>query len=261
VERDGDHALSGHVVICNCNEKVRQIVEQLCGVADPPLDVVLLVQDMALWRANKEWHPRLERCRGRFLELEGCPATDAALRRASVATARSAVILADPRQREMADARSALVAIAIEHENPQVHTVMELFSSLSRTHVTGTEVNEIICQGELSEKLIAQSCITPGVKNVFDTLLTASADANKVLTVEVGAAAAGQSYRQLVRRAIAGDAPFMIFGFIVDAPGEPLLVVNPRAGSDPGKDTLLRATDRLLLLGRERPDLARFVGG
>ena len=51
--------LTGHVVICNVNEKVRAVVEELWCLPDAePLDVVLIVQDEDLWQRHPDWHPQ-----------------------------------------------------------------------------------------------------------------------------------------------------------------------------------------------------------
>ena len=163
--------LAGHVVICNCNPKVRSVVNELMRITAPaPLDVVLLVQDEPLWRAHPEWHPDPAHA-DHFFPLVGNPADPAFLERSRMAHARTAMILADPNQAELADARSTLVAIAIEHHSPQVHTVIELVSTLNRPHLASTEVDEVVCGDDIAQKLLAQSCITPGVVNIFRRLL------------------------------------------------------------------------------------------
>ena len=215
--RSGDAAggLSGHVVICNCNEKVRRLVADLQRASAPyPLDVVLLVQDSALWLAHPEWAPDPPPPEaGRFLVIEGCPTEEDCLADACIEHARAAAILADPNQGDLADARSTLVAMAIERKNPQVHTVMELISSVNRAHLEATEVNEVVCLGDLAEKLLAQSCISPGIVRVFDRLLEAAPDSCRIHQVALPPVAVGETFRGLCRRAVRGGAPFVIVGF------------------------------------------------
>ena len=248
--------LSGHVVICNCNEKVRRLVTDLQRAAAPePLDVVLLVQDAALWRGHPDWAPDPPPSEaGRFVVIEGCPSEEECLAEAHIEDALAAVILADPKQGELADARSTLVAMAIERKNPQVHTVIELIHSVNRTHLERTEVNEVVCLGDLAEKLLAQACISPGIVRVFDRLLDAAPDACRIHQVPVPDAAAGTPYRDLCRRAVRAGAPFVIVGFVLShaSPGERPVVLNPRAG-DPGRDSVLGRGDQLLVIGREVP--------
>ncbi len=279
--------LRDHVVVCNCNEKVRRIVAELHGSSQGALEIVLLVQDEALWRANPRWHPPPppEGEPPRFHVIYGCPTKAEALSRAQVGAARAAIILADPRQGQLADPRSTLVAIAIERENPQVHTVMELISSQNRIHVRSSDVNEIICLGEITEKLIAQSCISPGVKQIFDHLLSSSASTNQLFITRLPEELAGLSYRELSREAIRRRAPFVLCGYELarsrlaemsprrhraggqEADGAGLLggaphvfVINPRANVEPGKDTPLAQGDKLVVLAFERPRLNTVLG-
>ncbi|MDM8517346.1 NAD-binding protein, partial [Desulfobacterales bacterium HSG16] len=133
VGQDSGEELSGHVVICNCNDKVRVIVEELHNDAThKPLDVVLIVQDEDLWDKNPEWHPRIdESSETIFKVLFGYPTDLELLQSAGIQKARAAVILADPNHGLKADAPSTLTAIAIEKQNPQVHTVMDLILSVN----------------------------------------------------------------------------------------------------------------------------------
>ncbi len=266
--------LSGHVVICNCNEKVGHVVDELqAAELCEAVDVVLVSHKLGLWDAHPEWHPARDGP-GRFYQLAGHPTDEAVLVRAGVDRARAVVILADPEQGRLADARSTLVALAIEKRNPAAHTVMELISSINREHLRGTLVNEVICLGEIEEKLIAQSCITPGVTNVFERLLTSAPGRNRILMAPLPEALAGLSYHEVARRAIERRAPFVVCGFLRPSAREhatPLpdqrlaavggrvpgaggaadagLVLNPRRGVEPGRATALAPGDQLILLG------------
>ena len=190
--------------------------------------------------------------------------------RAGIERARAAVILADPEQGRLADARSTLVAVAIERQNPQVHTVMELIASKNRVHLKNTEVNEVVCLGELSEKLIAQSCITPGVKNIFHHLLSSREDTNQIFVRPVPAPLQGMSYREIVRKSIRSNAPYILCGFgKLEGPADGeettrsrparFFVLNPGAGAWPGKDTRLEEEDRLVVIAREPPEFTEGI--
>jgi len=266
--------LRGHVVVCNCNAKVKRLVEDLHRAAAPEaLDVVLLAQDERMWKQHTGWHPQVSGP-GRFLVIFGCPTEERCLQRARIAEARAAVILADPAQGDHADARSTLVAMAIERHTPQVHTVMELLSSVNRVHLRATDVNEVVCQGDITEKLLAQSCITPGVQNVFDRLLTVGEGSSALVTAPLPPALIGISYAELARRAIERRAPFIVVGFAAevavrrarrDAPpaqslGGRSLVINPRRDEEPGRETLLAKGDLVVLMARGTPELERYCG-
>ncbi len=252
--------LEGHVVICNCNEKVRSIVGELqAGTSHKPLDIVLLVQDRHLWEKNPTWHP--EEKRGlMFIVLYGSPFDEELLFNANIKKAKAAIILADPKQGDLADAHSTLTAVAIEKQNPQVHTVQELILSINREHLKALNVDEVVCIGEMAEKLIAQSCITPGVKNIFENLLSTGVGTPQILLPEITEEISGKSYREISRMCILGDAPFIIIGFVInknffsheDCHQNMItntFVINPKKL---GKDMKLSAGDKLIVIAYEQ---------
>jgi len=262
--KDPPADLKDHVVICNCNKKVGSIIDELqAEPTDPPIDTVLMVQDKALWERHPRWRPRADGP-GRLFLVAGCTTNKHDLERARISQARAAIILADPAQGELVDARSTLVAIAIEQQSPGVHTIMELLSSVTVRQLGAAKVNEVVCLGEIAEQLIAQDCITPGVKNIFEDLLRVARGTNQLYILPLPAAMEGATYAELARRTIRGGAPHILCGFI-QAPAPPakereadhLYVINPRAGQDPGRDTRLKQGDRLVLLARQRPDLSK----
>jgi hypothetical protein len=272
LSRTGDRGveeLDGHVVVLNTNEKVRRIVDEIAlGWNGGTPDIVLMIQDRQMWQAHPAWHP-LTDAAVRLHVVDGCPTEPADLEAVHIDRARAAVILADPRQGRLADAHSTLVAVAIERRCPQVHTVMELIDSVNRVHLRSTEVNEVVCMGELAERLIAQSCITPGIADVFAHLLHAHPGTTQTFVVNLPEGLTGTSYRQLVRRAIEARAPFVVCGFAVQLPDGPsststtshrTFVLNPRTHTDPGKDTALASGDQLVVIAYDLPDLSVLVG-
>lgn len=262
--------LSDHVVICNCNGQVRGIVEQLHAAQaarEEPFDIVLLAQDRALWEGHPAWHPRTKGP-GRFLTFPGSPSRAEHLAAVRIHKARAAIILADPHQGALADARSALVAMAIERHAPEVHTVMELLLSVNRGHLDATEVNEVVCTGDIAEKLLAQSCVTPGSSRLFAHLLSSEEHTCQLFLRPVPASFVGWTYRSVAREAIELGASFTVCGYVLvgagtgqpDGSSSRRIVLNPRADEEPGKDTPLGAGDELIVLARDARALERFVG-
>jgi Trk K+ transport system NAD-binding subunit len=264
-----DPPLENHVVICNCNEKVRAIVEEIhMDVSGKPYDIVLLIQDQALWQNHPDWHPR-ETDRARFITVYGSPFDREVLRTACIEKAKAAIILADPNHGQLADAQSTLMAVAIEKQNPQVHTIQELILSTNRDHLKAMNVDEVICLGEISEKLIAQSCISPGVKNIFESLLTTGRGTPQIFLQTLGPDVAGISFRKIARACIESKAPFIAVGYVISLPDflldsdnineiRSILVINPKKQA---KDLVLSEYDKLILIGYEQPvSLEVYVG-
>lgn len=257
--------LNGHVVVLNVNDKTGRLVEELSsGSPSAPRDVVLVVQDRRLWEEHPAWHPRPGLpCRVHV--VHGCPAEPTDLAAVGLPRARAAVLLADPRQGDLADARSTLVAVAVERGSPDVHTVMELVASVNRAHLRATEVDEVVCLGELTEQLIAQCCVTPGAGRVLAHLLSTDPDTAQLFLLEPPPRLCGRTFRELARLAIERHAPMVLCGFVRDTaePGQrphPVVVLNPAARTEPGKDTPLVAGDRLVVLAHRRPDLGEAFG-
>jgi len=251
--------LNSHVVICNCNEKVKTIVEELQNsTVQASLDVVLIVQDSQLWQDNPKWHPVISGT-ARFIVIYGQPTDESVLQKAQISSARAAIILADPKHGKLADAPSSLNAIAIERANPQVHTVMELLSSLNRPHIEQSEINEIICLGEISEKLIASSCITPGVTNIFENLLTTEDGTPQIFIDQIPKRAQQLSFRQIAKKFILNEAPFILIGFIRSFRNESRIVINPKSTGLLSKDTPLPGRSKLITMGYQKPDFLPYL--
>lgn len=253
--------LSNHVVICNCNEKVRTIVEELQSeTAKNPLDIVLLIQDRTLWEKNPKWHPK-KSSKAKLIVIYGNPFKQPNLATACIEKAKSAIILADPNHGQLADAQSTLMAVEIEKQNPQVHSIQELILSINKTHLKAMNVDEVVCLGEISEKLIAQSCITPGVKNIFENMLTTEDGTTQIFLPPLGPRLSGMSFREITRQCILNDAPFIIMGYIISPPDftipggsknliKNVFTVNPKAA---GKNLSLSETDKLIIIAYDPP--------
>ncbi|ETR73257.1 MAG: hypothetical protein OMM_01090 [Candidatus Magnetoglobus multicellularis str. Araruama] len=246
-------------MICNCNEKVKTIVEELQNsTVQAPLDIVLIVQDPQLWQDHPHWHPVITGT-ARFIVIYGRPTDEYILQKADISYARAAIILADPKYGKQADAPSSLNAIAIERANPQVHTVMELLSSMNRPHIEQSEINEIICLGEISEKLIASSCITPGVTNIFENLLTTEDGTPQIFIDTIPQRARQLSFRQLSKKFILNEAPFLLIGYIRHLRAETRIVINPKSTGLLNKDSPLSGRSKLVTMGYQKPDFLPYL--
>ncbi len=203
--------LSDHLIVCNVNEKVGTLVQEVRASAAPGA-VVLIVQDASLWQAHPEWHPPHDA--GELFTVEGSPSDPAVLERAGVARARAAVILADPRRGELADAHTALIALAIEAHNPRVHTLVDLVRSQNADLLTHTVVDDVVCAAAVTERLLVQSLVTPWLKNVFKNLCSTRPGSGKLFLLAPPPALCGESFRELTRRTLAGDHPWVLCGVV-----------------------------------------------
>lgn len=226
--------LSNHIVIINVNEKLPEIIKEIQNDADADnhVDIVIFVQDKALWKQHPSWHPTIDGPH-RIFVVEGCPGNTEALRCTGIDTCQTAVILADPTQGNFSDAKGTLIALAIEASNPDVHTLIEVVTSGNRIHLLGTEVNEVVCMGELTEALLAQNVISPGVLNIINSMLTVSLTPG-FTTMTVPKQMVGMTYKEALVKSIDDESPEMICGFVKNAgrAGNRFLIRTPVLNPD-----------------------------
>jgi voltage-gated potassium channel len=225
--------LHEHYVICNWNESGDTIVRELhSGVVDDGRPI-LVVTD------HPEDVPAAEPADGpdpyhNVFVVPGDPANDRILARADLAGAKTVVVLADSRDGEYADARSVLIALAVEAVNPSIHTIVQLRNARNRVHLEHTSVDEVVCVDELAEKLVAQSAITHGLTEFYTRLLTATEDTNEVYLTAVPASFVGRTYRELEQAFIAYEEEDLILVGVQTAPVPQGVARLNRAPARPG---------------------------
>lgn len=229
-------ALSGHVIICGWGEKAFRIVRELHAPVIEDRKPVLLIADQTGTLPDE---PAFEDVHA----LTGDPTLDETLHAAGVDRAETAIILADKARGQLADARSILIALAIESINPNVHTAVEVVDSANLPHFSRTAVNEIISISDLSEKLLAQAALNHGVTDFYQELLLFQENGNEFYRVALPAADVGRTFADLHARLLARR----IIAIGVHNGGLPRL--------NPGADYVLREGDDLWLIAFRKPCL------
>ena len=279
-----DGVLSNHFVICNWNDLGDQIVRQLHASVVEHKRAVVIVTDQPEKVPGVEPDSADDPYHNVFV-IPGDPTSDRILARADIAKASTAIVLSDPREGKYADTKSVLIALAIEAIEPRVHTIVEILHSRSRIHLRYTQVDEVVCVDELTEKLLAQAALTHGLSELYMRLLTATEDTNEVYVVEVPPAFVGRSYRELERALVEyQDEDVILVGVQTTAPkmdGDRkvysryarelttrVLTINPPAPGSLPPDSLLKdrghrleATDRLFVIAYRPPRLAGLRAG
>ena len=150
-----------HVVVCGWNAQGASIVDELLS-ADGDQHVAIL--------AELDRRP-IEDERVEF--LMGSPLQEADLGRASVHTASSAIVLTnfaeDPNE---ADARALMIVLAIESQNREVHTCVQVLNASNRKHFERVFADEIICLEQLGGSLAVASALNRGTSHLVSELLT-----------------------------------------------------------------------------------------
>ena len=132
--------------------------------------------------------------------LKGDPTNEVVLRRASVPTAHSIVILSDGREGKHADGKSVLTCITIrsicrgEH---QPNISVECHNPKNRNHLRKAGGDEIISSDELGLRLLARSALFHGMTRVYQELLTVGRDANEMYLLPAPAGLVGKDFVEL----------------------------------------------------------------
>ncbi|SVC93608.1 uncharacterized protein METZ01_LOCUS346462, partial [marine metagenome] len=177
-----------------------------------------------------------------------------------------------------ADTKTIMTTIAIDHIIPDIHVVAEVLSSSNLPFFAYTFVNEIICLELLTERLLAQSCLTPGVSFIFADLLTQSSDTNEIYVEEIPTHYIGRTFQELRKAIVSLDQQDIILiglgsttektdsegAIMVDHHGnsimEKVLIINPKAKSQSSnvkyhKDYKLIKGDQVYLIAYSKPNL------
>lgn len=271
----GDFNIKNHVVICNWTTKADIIVRQLHDDSVREKNPIIVITD------RPELVPKsTDKAYRGLLIIGGDPANKDILERADIQNARTAIILADESNLEAADSQSILIQLAIDSINPSVHTIVELVKSTSEMYFQYTHVNEIICLEQLSEKLLSQAALTPGLSEVYMNLLTQSSDTNEIYLEELPRTFIGLTYEEAEKQVVGmKDKDIILIGWATDVQktehGKPILnkhgkpimekeiIINPRSSTngDFSKSHKFKKGDSLFLISFEKPGLKDYFNG
>ena len=247
-------SMSDHIVICGWHDGAIEIVRQVQeDVVRDRREIVVVCNS-----ATDRQKGAMEECGVRLLEAD--PADKQALSDAGIRTAARAIILADRSAGKAADARSILIALAIEALNDVVHTVVELIDSSNRLHFERTKIDEIVCVSEIGEKLLAQSALTHGLTDFYTHLLTTSSDTNEIYVVEIDDRLQGKTFCEILD--CLREEDFLVIGLRSDG----VTAINPRLSAEApqgytesgmtDRDTYkLKEGDQLVVISYAKPHL------
>jgi voltage-gated potassium channel len=247
------YELKKHIVICNWNDKGLSIIKELhADIVRQKRPIVIVserLEDVDL--PDKEDLPELEDV---YL-IKGDPTQEHTLKRANVPLAFSIIVLADPEQKQLADAKNVLVCMAIKglcnHEGESVNNVMvEGVDPKNLAHLRRAGASEIVSEQDFSLKLLAQSALHPGLSVVYERLLTISAETNEVYLEPAPAPLVGKTFPEAARileKTRDSANPVLLLGVVRD--GE--ISLNPK----PEAFDAFREGDSLVLIAWEQPEL------
>jgi TRAP transporter TAXI family solute receptor len=242
--------LSGHTVIAGWSDRTKRIIRQLRSrdLTNRPTVVVVASEAAATQVEDRKSF------RGVWV-VEGDRSQAATLRKADIATASRAVVLAAASPDGAQDLSSISCSLAIEHQAPAVHTIVEARDPTEVEILTRIQVDETLDTETLADRLISQCVITPGIAQIYDELLTFGAGSQEIYVLPIWAALDGLCFRQIRHRLRPCDT--IALGFW--RRGEQRPTLNPPAHD---RKIPLRASgpkgDRLVVLADSPKDLNSY---
>ena len=192
--------LKDHIVICNWNEKGIPIIKEVHAKIVKHKRPIVIVSEHGdtIQFPDKVDLPEYED----IYIINGDPANEIILKRANVQFAYSVIILADPDQGNLADAKSILIAMGVrsvceELGVPKTFTAIEGLSPQNIEHLRRAGADEIISAGDFSTLLLAQTSLVHGLSKVYKNLLTISEETNEIYLIPVPEKYIGKKFSDL----------------------------------------------------------------
>lgn len=183
--------LSSHIIICGWNRRAAAMVRTLCGtqLENRHLKIAIV--------AELPFDPieKFDLAERQTVYVQGSPMKLANLEKAELARADTVVILSsDDASAEDRDARTIAIASQVEtyvhrlvaegEREHELHTVAELADPENRNLFRAAFIDQILCQVELDEQLLAQSVLNPGLTRFMEEILTVD-NRNEIYEVPV----------------------------------------------------------------------------
>ena len=159
-----------HAVLCGWNVNAERILEGLNLLPGSRAVVLVNEMDSEEFQALSARHEDMDL---RFVRGEF--SNEKMLRRASLASARAAIILSDTSGKntlDNADERTILAALAVKAINPDIVTTAELVNPENEGHLRRANVDDILVYGEFNGFLLSSATVSPAIPRVTKQLLS-----------------------------------------------------------------------------------------
>ncbi len=198
----------------------------------------------------------------------GDPTKQEVFRRAGLKDFRSVIIVADQEAARIdpnyADQRTIMVALAVSEVRSEVHIVAEILRAENQYYFRKLQNVELVSIQDLTEKLLAQALISPGVTEVFQRLLTPTVDTNEVYLVPVPERWRDKPWSEAYVDTVKSNLEMILVGYETgDDSGKRVMVLNPplkavrQDGVHRGRDYELQEADRLVVISYEEPGYSK----
>ena len=233
----GSYDLEGHIILCEWNDRTREILKDLRADPRAAGAPIVLVADID---AKPVVDEHLHLVRGGLTEEH--------LKRAGIEKAATVVIVGDRSLDYGArDAKAVLSVLTVESLNPDVYSIVELASEENVRHCERAHADEIIVGAEFSSRVISTATLDHGISTVLRELLSAQVG-HDLITVPVPPGLAGRPF-------------FDLFCELKREHGMIALAILRHGGGDvvtnPESDTVVESADRLVVVSARDRDGAR----
>ncbi|MDP6580829.1 MAG: ion channel [Vicinamibacterales bacterium] len=228
----GSYDLEGHIILCEWNDRTKEILKDLRADSRAAGAPIVLVADID---AKPVVDEQLYFVRGELTEEQ--------LKRAGIEKAATVVLVGDRSLEHGArDAKAVLSVLTVESLNPDAYSIVELVSEENVRHCERAGADEIIVGAEFSSRVISTATLDHGISTVLRELLSAQVG-HDLITVPVPAGLAGR--------------PFLdVFSNLKREGGMIALAVLPHGAGDvvtnPDGDTIVNADDRLVVVSARK---------
>lgn len=194
--------LRDHLVVCGWNRNTEGMLEGLARMSGRTRARIVLVNELDP-EAFQECAARHRGLDLRF--VRGDFTSEAALRRASVPAARTAVIVSDESGSNTlakADERTILATLAVKSMNPRIVTSAELVNAENAGHLHRANVDDVVVGGEFNGFLLASGAAAPGIPELAREILSFGGG-NTLQQAPVPAGWSGKTFGELSQHLLA----------------------------------------------------------
>ncbi len=167
-----DVSMKNHTVICGWNVNAEKILEGIRLITERAKQGVVLINEMdpETFQALASKFPELDL---RF--VRGDYTNEQILKKASVSTAKAAILLSDSsgsHSLSNADERTILAALGIKSMNPDIVLSAEVVNPENEQHLKRANVDDIVVYGEFNGFLHASSTVSVGIPHLVKEMLS-----------------------------------------------------------------------------------------
>lgn len=211
--------LKNHVVISTWSDRTERIIRQLRSKdISPRPQIVVIASD-----AKKARFSPGKRTRGVWL-VEGEASHSRVLKQADIQHARAALILSKRPRLPEEDMRSLATALAVETQREGLHTVIEASFRSARGLLKGRSQQEVVSTPALTERMLSQVVITPGITRIYGELLTFGSGSQEIRFIPLPKSCSNHTFQKIALDLISSDA--IPIGYRKSACQS--LILNPR---------------------------------